>query len=295
MKVGEKMTMTMKTGLSKSVQNDINEVIGIILHEIELKDPREVGGVIPLQIESGKFGHPNDVPRIIDRINEREAHALIKTFTSTTFFEVGFDQDGMMTEETIAKLWRTRSITDLIFNFGEKHLLQVDAYFYLLIEDIDRLKKIKRMIEKAGISEKQQAENYLKSMYLVGDSARPVEIISLVLDEKYENPIRFVVKNKRGRETVMKKLYDIIYQYQFNIPDKKGVAYDERLAKSINNDLFKKPKVADYIKSNHFGKPKIVTKSPNGTLMLVGGTRVKVVRPLEIQSQYRSLYPIKTR
>ena len=60
-----------------------------------------------------------------------------------------------ITKETIAKLKQTRSTTDLVFAFGEQ---QVEAYFYFLINDINGLKKIKKMLEK-GSSKKQNINN----------------------------------------------------------------------------------------------------------------------------------------
>ena len=139
------------------------------------------------------------------------------------------------------------------------------------------------------------AEKTLESIYLIGDSMVPSQTISMVLNEDYKHPERFAVLNNEGKEAVMKKLYDIVYCYQFNTSDKRVLAYDKELAKGLNNDVFKRPKISGYIKSNHLKKPTLVAKSSDGRFILAGDTIVKIIRPNEIQSQFRSLYPQKTR
>jgi hypothetical protein len=133
----------------------------------------------------------------------------------------------------------------------------------------------------------------LKSIHLIGDSAEPYKLISLVLDGNFKHPIRFAVKNNQKKETSIKRLYDIAYAH--NVPGKK-VYYNENLASSINNDLFtKKKEIADYMKSNELSKPQLVMKSPDDdTLILKGVVLVETMRPAQVQTQYRPLYEAKT-
>jgi hypothetical protein len=146
--------------------------------------------------------------------------------------------------------------------------------------------------ERTKKAEESGAKKSLQSIHLIGDSAEPYNLISMVLDGDFRYPIRFAVKNKQKNETSIKKLYDIAYQH--NVPGKK-VYYNENLANSINNDLFtKKKKVADYIKSNSLSKPQLVMKSPDGTLILKGDVLVEIMRPAQVRAQDRHLYEAKT-
>jgi hypothetical protein len=133
----------------------------------------------------------------------------------------------------------------------------------------------------------------LKSIHLIGDLIDPYKFISLVLDERYEHPIRFDVKNRKGEETAVKKLYNIADPT--DAPGKR-VRYDERDADNINSGPFKNKQVKDYMKSkNILKKPQLVAKS-HGVLVLKNIIIVKTMLPTDpLLADYRSLYVDKER
>jgi len=138
----------------------------------------------------------------------------------------------------------------------------------------------------------QPQENHLKSLHLVAHSLEPKDVIFLVLDGLYDKPIRCSVKNKSGYPTYIKKLYDIAYIV--NVPGKR-VDYDKRLADCINNGLFRKKRVRNYMKTNKLKKPTLVQKSDDNTLVLKGEVPVKTELVKNIPYQHQSLYIDKTR
>jgi len=144
--------------------------------------------------------------------------------------------------------------------------------------------------EKNEISQDKKS---LKSIHLIANSLGLTGAIFLVLDELFEMPIRFTVKNKDGYSTYIKKLYDIAYFV--DAPNKK-VDYDRNIADGINNGLFKKRLVMKYMKTNKFKKPTLVQKSENGTLVLKNEIPVKTgLVKNDVPLQYQSLYIDKTK
>lgn len=133
--------------------------------------------------------------------------------------------------------------------------------------------------------------NSLKSIHLVSESLEPKNIIWLVMDELFSMPIRFAVWNDKGNLTAIKKLYDLAYIV--NVPNKK-VNYNRAVADDINNGLFKKSQVAQYMKTNGFKKPTLVQKSERDVLVLKNEIPVKTILLKNIPFQYQSLYQDKT-
>ena len=136
--------------------------------------------------------------------------------------------------------------------------------------------------------ERNEDEGRLKSIHLITTQLPPKKIIFLVFDEWYRFPIRFCVKNKEGGETAIKILYNIAYIA--DVPESK-VSYDKRLSDNINNGLFKKKSVSDFMKTNKKKKPTLVVKS-GGLLVLKNEVPVKTgivknVVPTQDQSLYR--------
>lgn len=169
-------------------------------------------------------------------------------------------------------------------------------------EFIQKIEKLKPIMEKALEIEKvaktsttrEQNKNYLKSIHLLVEHMEPSDTIWLVLDERFDTPIRCAVKNNAGKPAYIKKLYDIAY---FVDAPGKRVGYNKRLADNINNGLFKRRRIADYMQTNKIEKPTLVQKSEDGdVLVLTGGTSVKtdLIKNV-VPPQHRNVYIDKTR
>lgn len=146
------------------------------------------------------------------------------------------------------------------------------------------------------LSPKRTIENAdkkgLKSIHLITESLAVKDVIFLVLDERYENPIRFNVKNYNGEDAYIKKLHDIAYVA--NAPNKR-VDYNKGIADNINNGLFKKKQIKNYMKTNKLEKPTLVQKSEDGgILVLKNEIFVEDILIKNVPSQYQSLYRDKT-
>ncbi|MFA5925600.1 MAG: hypothetical protein WC831_01590 [Parcubacteria group bacterium] len=144
-----------------------------------------------------------------------------------------------------------------------------------------------RYVKNEAIDNKKR----LKSIHLVTKSVAVENVIFLVLDERFEMPIRFDTKNRKGEDTTIKKLHDIAYFV--NAPGKR-VGYSERLADNINNGIFKKRPIKDYMKTNKFEKPTLVQKSEDGNiLVLKNEILIKTMLINAVPTQYQSLYKDK--
>jgi hypothetical protein len=134
----------MKKDLSNSVKADIKEVIGIILHEVELWDVKAINDVIHVLVLSKKFGHPEDVPRIIERINEGEKHIILRLSSNETANE-------RVENKSIEKLMRLKSAMEYysgIEKEKEAEKEEAEKYLYFLIKDIKKLKEFREEINK---------------------------------------------------------------------------------------------------------------------------------------------------
>lgn len=163
----------------------------------------------------------------------------------------------------------------------------------LSIPATNKLADIDKMIEEK-VSERLPSRNYLKSIHLLTHSLEPSSVIFLVLDERFEIPIRCTVKNKRGEPAYIKKLYDIAYFV--DAPNKK-VSYNKILADNINNGLFRKRPIAKYMKTNKLKKPTLVKKSEEDKLLVLKN-EVPVKTGLikhSVPLQHQSLYIDKTK
>lgn len=131
----------------------------------------------------------------------------------------------------------------------------------------------------------------LKSIHLVTESVAVKDVIFMVLDERYEMPIRFNVKNHDGKDASIKKLHDIVYIA--NVLGKK-VDYSKKTADNINNGLFKKRQVKEYMETNNFKSPTLVQKSGN-ILVSKNDILVEMMVIDKVPSQYQKNYRDKTR
>lgn len=170
--------------------------------------------------------------------------------------------------------------------------LDRDAHI-LLVNNKTPITFIELTKKKEAEITKTSASASLKSIHLVTNSLQPQGAIFLVLDKHFETPIRCIVQNKRtGELTYIAKLYNIAYFV--DAPGKK-VEYDKRLADNINNGLFRKRRVAEYMRTNKLEKPTLVQKSEEGTLVLKNEILIKTGRVKnDVPSQYQYLYIDKT-
>lgn len=134
----------------------------------------------------------------------------------------------------------------------------------------------------------------LQSIQLVTASLEPTTVIFLVIDGNFRQPSRCTIKNEVGKLTYIKKLYDIAYIV--DVPGKK-VAYDEGLADNINNGLFKRRMIKNYMRTNGIRKkPTLVQKSEDKkTLVLKNEIQVETMLVKNIPVQFQYLYKDKTR
>jgi len=170
-------------------------------------------------------------------------------------------------------------LKDLIREFSNDNGLEKDKKAYLLTE-----------------AEKNQGNlstfKTLESIHLITESLEPTKVIFLVLNQLFDRPIRCAVKNNNGDDTYMKKLYNI--SYIVNAPGKR-VEYNKNLADNINNGLFRRKEIADYMRTNKLKKPTLVQKSENDEiLVLKGEVLLKTELIKNIPSQCKNLYIDKT-
>jgi hypothetical protein len=156
-----------------------------------------------------------------------------------------------------------------------------------------KIEKYEKEIEEKASYEQRKT---LQSIHLIAETIAidRCETIFLVLDGLFDKPIRFAVKNKRtGDLTTIAKLFKIASPG--NAPGKR-VNYERKVVDNINNGLFKKRRIKEYLKANNLKKPTLVKKAENGDyLALTGevpvqtGTISNTVPP-----QHLSLYIDKT-
>lgn len=167
----------------------------------------------------------------------------------------------------------------------------VEAYPVLDFRVIEELHgKILEKIRKQERSAIVKKGNYLKSIHLITETLNPTSVIFLVLDERYEAPVRCAAY-KKGCATYIKKLYDIAYLV--NTPNKK-VDYKESLSDAINNAPFRRRAIVTYMKTNKLKKPTLVQKAEYANiLVLKGDILIKTLLIKNIPTQYQSLYTDK--
>jgi len=147
--------------ISQDIKLGIKKVIKTILYEVELRNSREINGVIPVQISIKKFEHAEDLARLIQIINEgKRILRIIPEFE----FNKSLYSDKI-TGESIAKLMQMRSALELPFGFGKEGV--AGEYLYFLIEDIERLKEIKKDID-GKIEEADIGFNSLNGVFSLG-------------------------------------------------------------------------------------------------------------------------------
>lgn len=153
---------------------------------------------------------------------------------------------------------------------------------------------LEKIAEKSNLHATHKGKPGLRSIHLVSNSLNPASVIFLVLDGHYEMPYRCSVRNNAGKDTYTKKLFDIAY---FGDAPGKMVAYNERLSDDINNALFRRRPIKQYLTTNKIPKsPTIVKKSEDGkSLVLTHEVDVNAQLVKQIPTQHQNKYTDKTR
>ena len=224
----------------------------------------------------------------------------IRGFTCFKNLDAYGDEEKFYNKKQDVELWGALdgliSIYHL-FIFNEKKTLdqfrfQKDAYISYATRIHNYL--IQELSKEEVEKQIPQLKNSLKSIHLISHSLEPQTVIFLVLDERFEIPIRCAVKNKRGEETYIKKLYNIAYIV--NVPGKR-VDYNRNLANDINNGLFRRRQIVKYMKTNKLKKPTLIQKSEDGDYLVLKN-EIPVKTGLvnhNVPVQYQSLYIDKTK
>jgi hypothetical protein len=169
----------------------------------------------------------------------------------------------------------------------------IEPKFSQLCKDYEKSVEEKPQDNQISQNRQIKPENQLKSIDLITASIEPKDVIFLVLDNLFDRPTRFRVVNDKGEITYIKKLYNIAYVV--NAPGKK-VEYDKSLASNINNGLFKRKNISEYMKTNELKKPTLVQRSEDKKyLVLKNDIPIKRMKIGDVPSQHQSLYIDKTR
>jgi hypothetical protein len=130
----------------------------------------------------------------------------------------------------------------------------------------------------------------LKSIHLLTDKLVLSDHLFLVLDGRFESPVRCDARTSAGA-TYIGNLYKIAYIA--NVPGTR-VSYDKDIADSINNKLFRRPQVAGYMGTHGLKKPTLVIRAGD-LLVLKNEVQVKTGLIHQVVPQeFRSLYTDKT-
>ncbi len=253
--------------------------------QAELKEGRKQRELV--RIERIKAGGGNQLVYALEEIIRRAF--LGRGSARASYYDLGFENTTNGLREAVELLTLLKD-DGCIQQFSQ---LSDDSF------KIDGVQKSSIAAMKSRLEEKINTQtnigenkNHLRSIHLVTTSLEPRDVIFLVLDERFEMPMRCSVKNYNKKETYIKKLYNIAYI--ISAPGKK-VAYDENISDCINNGLFRRSAVRRYMKTNGFRKPTLVQKSENGDiLVLKDEIPIKTILLKDIPTQYQSLYIDKT-
>lgn len=163
-----------------------------------------------------------------------------------------------------------------------------------MVEEVTDIKNLTKLVEDNETENHKTPSQTLKSIHLITKSLEPTDTIWMVLNGLFEIPIRFSVRNRSGRPTAMKKLYDIAYCV--DAPN-KTVSYDTKVADGINNGIFKKREVARFMKTNRLGKPTLVQRSEDGKILVLKNevpVKADLIKNI-VPPQHKPLYIDKTR
>jgi hypothetical protein len=146
------------------MQTVIKKVVQIILNEVYLRNAQKINGIISVQISSKKFKHPEDLERIVMRINEEAGHRVLQICPEYIFEEVLKNSSNPfeVTEETITALRRIRWLPSN-WAFGRE---RVEERYIFLIEDIDKLKQLTQSTDEFFITKNKAGDYYYRGLKL---------------------------------------------------------------------------------------------------------------------------------
>jgi len=174
---------------------------------------------------------------------------------------------------------------------GERARKMMPIIRHLHDDILEKLDEETILIESShkNEDENKKKNNYPKTIYLVTKSIILDSVIFFVIDEHFNIPERFSIVNKKGGPTCITKLHNIAYPAA-SAPNKK-VEYSKQLADGINNGLFKRKKIKEYIKTNKLNKPTLVKKSSDGKILVLNNdTQIEDITIQKVPSQFRYLY-----
>jgi|GEM_PF-4691112 len=214
-----------------------------------------------------------------------EAEFIRKRYEKRSFLFIhillSFIEQGLIKISYLGNNW----------NFNEDRMLTYTSK----VEILSKLKRnnlSQKVISSEDTENEENDKKQLKSIHLITESVAIKNTIFLVIDERFSNPVRFSVFNNEGSETYIKKLHNIAY-FASEAPD-KIVDYNKNLANSINNVLFTKKAILEYIKTNKLNKPTLVQKSEDKkNLVLKGDVLVETILFNKVPTQYQYLYKDK--
>ena len=240
--------------------------------------------------------------RIIASKEDKKIHALniilehAELYPEQTSFNIDFYyfnyEDRADNFRLLEKFFETAKVAGCFKSFGKSGYANgVDLGFHEV--NIENIKKFRDSLTgKEGLQNKNKA--VLESIHLVTATLEPTEVIFVVLNGNFHIPIRFAVKNNNGESAYIKKLYDIAYIS--NVPGKK-VNYDKKLSDLINNGLFKRKPIANFLRTNQIKNGHTLVQKSEDKKILVLKNEIVVKTELikNIPSQYQSLYIDKTK
>lgn len=256
---------------------EINNLLQRIKYKVDKLQPREEYVSFPVSLlKGGEF-------KYLESISNQTLFHELKDWGAIEIIERNVEEMNKTLKESAGESsWTVEGIL----------VKPIEPEFSRLCKEYERKVDEKLRENNKEGQPSSQDKSHLKSIHLVTTSLEPTSVIFLVLDELFEMPIRCAVWNDKGKVVYIKKLYDIAYFV--NAPGKK-VDYDRNLADSINNGLFRRRRVAKYMKTNKFIKPTLVQKSEDKrSLVLKGEVPVLTVLAKSIPLQYQSLYIDKT-
>jgi len=254
--------------------------------QLELQEKRKQKELV--RIERIKAGGGNQIVYALEEIIRRAF--LGKGTARASYYDLGFENTTSGLREAVQLLTLLRD-DGCIQQFSQlsDDSFKIDGVKNSSLEEM----KLKLKEETRIEAKEPRNKNHLESINLVTGSLEPQDVIFLVLDRRYEMPIRCSVSNHQGKPTYIKKFYNIAYIA--DAPGKK-VAYDKYLADCINNGLFGRKSIKKYMQTNKLKKPTLVQKSEEGNILVLrNDIPVQTILIKNIPSQYQSLYIDKTK
>ena len=217
-------------------------------------------------------------------------------FDQKLLTQVSVDDSQYLDPKVFQKIKLMNSLRELS---SQGYLTIVASYYSASKSDIiPYITKINVTLDQAerlktNFISRNIRKGHLKSIQLVTESIASKDKIFMVLDEQYKAPIRFTIKNNNGDDAAIKKLHNLAYLV--DAPG-KSVGYSKKIADSINNGLFSRKQIKEYMRTNRLKKPTIVQKSEDGKLLVLKNEiPIETILINKVPQQYQYLYADKTK